>query len=529
MPPTVAAGVNVPVDEVYVERPVDGLDWLDEVAALGRRAKVRCGGSSVPSVAELAAFVRRCRELGVPFKATAGPAPPRRGPWPARVPQPARGGDVRRRGAGARGGGPGGVRARRRPVRVAGARGRRSGDRARAAGRLRLVRQLLRRRARRGPRGARAPVSGFGPDNLPYGVFSLDDGSRRIGTRLGDEVVDLSHLGGELAASDPERAHGGGAAGVGGDARAGPRRVGARRRGDAPARIGPAAPAVRGRRLRRLLLVARARDEHGASVPARLRSAAPELAPAAGRLPRPGRHGRRQRHAGPAAVGTGQAAGRGRRRCSVRRSGSTSSSSSGSSIGAGSTLGEPVPTSGFRDHVFGVVLVNDWSARDIQAWEYQPLGPFLGKSFATSIGAWVTPLDALEPFRVAGPEQEPPPLPYLAADEPWNLDIELEVELNGEVVSRTNSRHLYWSMPQQLAHLTANGASRAHGRPVRVGDDLGAGAGLGGEPARALAGRALPRGRRRGGAAGRGGRPRRPRRGPRDGAPGRRELVAQSH
>jgi fumarylacetoacetase len=114
--------------------------------------------------------------------------------------------------------------------------------------------------------------------------------------------------------------------------------------------------------------------------------------------------------------------------------------------------------------VFGVVLVNDWSARDIQAWEYQPLGPFLGKSFATSIAAWVTPLEALEPYRVAQPEQEPPPLQHLRVEQPANYDIELEVELNGEVVSRSNSRHLYWSMPQQLAHMTSNGAS------LRTGD-----------------------------------------------------------
>jgi fumarylacetoacetase len=123
-----------------------------------------------------------------------------------------------------------------------------------------------------------------------------------------------------------------------------------------------------------------------------------------------------------------------------------------------------VPTAHFRDHVFGVVLVNDWSARDIQAWEYQPLGPFLGKSFATSIGAWVTPLEALEHAWVAGPRQEPAPLPYLHAEGDWNLDVDLEVELEGAVVSRTNARGLYWSMPQQLAHATVNGAT------VRTGD-----------------------------------------------------------
>jgi fumarylacetoacetase len=133
-------------------------------------------------------------------------------------------------------------------------------------------------------------------------------------------------------------------------------------------------------------------------------------------------------------------------------------------VGVGSTLGEPVSVSAFRDHVFGVVLVNDWSARDIQAWEYQPLGPFLGKSFATSIAAWVTPLVLLEDHFVAAPRQEPAPLAYLATTGDWGLDAELEVELSGSVVSRTNARGLYWTMPQQLAHATANGAS------IRPGD-----------------------------------------------------------
>jgi fumarylacetoacetase len=132
-------------------------------------------------------------------------------------------------------------------------------------------------------------------------------------------------------------------------------------------------------------------------------------------------------------------------------------------VGVGSALGEPVPTSAFRDHVFGVVLVNDWSARDLQAWEYQPLGPFLGKSFATSIGAWVTPLALLEDRFVSGPPQEPRPLAYLHAEGDWGLDVDLEVELGGTVVSRTNSRGLYWTMPQQLAHATVNGASIATG------------------------------------------------------------------
>jgi fumarylacetoacetase len=132
-------------------------------------------------------------------------------------------------------------------------------------------------------------------------------------------------------------------------------------------------------------------------------------------------------------------------------------------VGVGSRLGEPVGASAFRDHVFGVVLVNDWSARDIQAWEYQPLGPFLGKSFATSIGAWVTPLALLEDQLVPGPSQDPDPLPYLQVEGDWALDLELEVELERTIVSRTNARGLYWSMPQQLAHATVNGASVATG------------------------------------------------------------------
>jgi fumarylacetoacetase len=132
--------------------------------------------------------------------------------------------------------------------------------------------------------------------------------------------------------------------------------------------------------------------------------------------------------------------------------------------------GRELAVDAFADHVFGVVLVNDWSARDLQAWEYVPLGPFLGKSFQTSISAWVTPLALLEPRRVEAPPQEPPPLPYLADGRDWGLDLELELEVNGEVVSRGNARTLYWTMPQQLAHATSNGAS------VRTGDLMATGA-----------------------------------------------------
>jgi fumarylacetoacetase len=133
-------------------------------------------------------------------------------------------------------------------------------------------------------------------------------------------------------------------------------------------------------------------------------------------------------------------------------------------VGVPSSLGRRVAASDLAEHVFGVVLVNDWSARDIQAWEYVPLGPFLGKSFATSMSPWVVPLDALSAARVAPPVQVPPVLAYLADDDPWALDLALEVSLNGHVVSRPPFSAMYWTPGQQLAHLTVNGAS------LRTGD-----------------------------------------------------------
>jgi fumarylacetoacetase len=134
-------------------------------------------------------------------------------------------------------------------------------------------------------------------------------------------------------------------------------------------------------------------------------------------------------------------------------------------VGTPSELGRPVPLSAFPEHVFGVCLVNDWSARDLQAWEYVPLGPFLGKSFLTSVSPWVVPLAALEAARVAPPARQPQPLPYLDdTGEPWGLDLTLEVRLNGELVSCPPFGSLYWTPAQQLAHMTVNGAS------LRTGD-----------------------------------------------------------
>ena len=138
-------------------------------------------------------------------------------------------------------------------------------------------------------------------------------------------------------------------------------------------------------------------------------------------------------------------------------------------VGVPSVRGRPVAAGDFGAHVFGVVLVNDWSARDIQAWEAQPLGPFLGKSFATSISAWVVPIDALTAARIPSPPQDPPPLPYLTDDDGWGLDLALEVSLNDYVVSRPPFASMYWTPAQQLAHLTVNGAG------LRTGDLIASG------------------------------------------------------
>jgi fumarylacetoacetase len=144
-------------------------------------------------------------------------------------------------------------------------------------------------------------------------------------------------------------------------------------------------------------------------------------------------------------------------------------------VGAGNLLGEPIAADRVREHVLGMVIVNDWSARDLQKWEYVPLGPFLGKNFATSLSPWVVTLDALEPFRRPGPPQDPEPLPYLRTREPWAYDIHLEVHLQSERmaapvrIAAGNSSTLYWSIAQQLAHHTVNGCN------LRPGDLLASG------------------------------------------------------
>ncbi|MCL4156004.1 UNVERIFIED_CONTAM: hypothetical protein GTU68_042515, partial [Idotea baltica] len=143
-------------------------------------------------------------------------------------------------------------------------------------------------------------------------------------------------------------------------------------------------------------------------------------------------------------------------------------------IGKNSELGDQISTNDAEDYIFGMTLFNDWSARDIQKWEYVPLGPFLGKSFASSMSPWIVTMDALEPFRIAGPVQEPKVLPYLEYEGNKNYDIALEVIIEPEggeenIVSRSNYKYMYWNMAQQLAHHTVNGCN------MNIGDMLASG------------------------------------------------------
>jgi fumarylacetoacetase len=144
-------------------------------------------------------------------------------------------------------------------------------------------------------------------------------------------------------------------------------------------------------------------------------------------------------------------------------------------VGPGNALGEPIPLAEAQEYIFGMVLVNDWSARDIQRWEYVPLGPFLAKNFGTSISPWIVTLDALEPFRIPGPMQNPEPLPYLRSQGNWAFDIQFEVHLQTvkmperHRICATSAKHLYWNICQQLAHHTITGCN------LRTGDLLASG------------------------------------------------------
>ena len=400
---------------------------------------------------------------------------------------------------------------------------------------VRVLQRRLRAGGPRGPRRAGAAVSdrngGFGLDHLPYGVYSRPGHGPRVGVRLGDSVVDARSVTGidEMLLGDLT----------------------------AFMALGPDAW-----REARAALVASAADaeqipldevtlhlpfqvadyvdfycslQHATNVGQIFRPDSEPLTPNWRHLPI-GYHGR----AGTVVVsGTDVVRPRGQRKETGDPAPTYGPSRRldieaelGFVVGVPSRQGEQVPTSAFADHVFGVTLLNDWSARDIQAWEYVPLGPFLGKSFATSISPWVTPLAALEAARAPLPGQDPQPLPYLAVEEPAGFDIDYEIVLNGEVVSRPPYASMYWSPAQMLAHLTVNGAS------LRTGDLFASGTISGEAPEQrgsflelswggtgAVRRRAhVPRGRRRGGPARQRPRHRRradhPRRGERPGAAG---------
>jgi fumarylacetoacetase len=323
-----------------------------------------------------------------------------------------------------------------------------------------------------------AAGSAYDVDNLPYGVFSVDDERPRVGVRIGDRVLDVS----PVAAGEMLDVHD----------------VFSRDSLNPFMAQGPTVWASVRTWLTGLLTDEHERDivephlrpldeltmhlpfrvadyvdfycslQHATNVGRIFRPDGEALLPNWRHLP-VGYHGR----AGTVVVsgtpirrpsGQGRPSGEGERPAFGPTRRLDIESELGFVVGAPSTLGQPVPTAAFAEHVFGVLPLNDWSARDIQAWEYVPLGPFLGKSFATSISAWVTPLAALDAARVPLPGQDPEPLDYLRVEEPAGYDIDFEVLLNGEVVSRPPYAAVYWSPAQMLAHLTVNGAS------LRTGD-----------------------------------------------------------
>ena len=319
-----------------------------------------------------------------------------------------------------------------------------------------------------------SPDTGFGLDNLPYGVFSTPGTAPRTGVRIGDAVLELTGITGDVVHSTGS---------LNAFMARGPK-AWAGLRADVTTWLTD--EAHRGTVERNLLAL----DDVTLHLPIEVADyvdfySSREHAENVGRIFRPGSeplpanwkhlpigyHGR----AGTVAVsGTPVPRPRGQRKDPGHTSpvfGPSIRLDFEAELGfiVGAPSGRPVPVGAFAEHVFGVCLLNDWSARDLQAWEYVPLGPFLGKSFLTSISPWVVPLAALEPARVAPPARDPRPLPYLEDDEPWGLDITLDVRLNGETVSRPPAAGLYWTAAQQLAHLTVNGAT------LRIGDLYGSG------------------------------------------------------
>ncbi|EPD57777.1 fumarylacetoacetase [Streptomyces sp. HGB0020] len=310
----------------------------------------------------------------------------------------------------------------------------------------------------------------YGADNLPYGVFSTPGGGRRIGVRIGDHVLDVAGaLDDEIFAQptlNPFLAQG---RDVWSSTRQRLRTVltEERHRRSTEPHLYP----LGGVRLHLPIEVGDyvdfyASEHHAANLGRLFRPDSEPLTPNWKHLPI-GYHGRSgtvvvsdtpvlrpngQRKAPDApAPDFGPS-----RRLDIE-------AEVGFVIGTGSPLGEPVTVSDFRDRVFGICLLNDWSARDLQAWEYVPLGPFLGKSFATSVSAWIVPLDALDSAWTAPPTRSPQPLAYLADSGKQGLDLALEVSVNGRVVSHPPFAAMYWTGAQMLAHMTVNGASTRTG------------------------------------------------------------------
>lgn len=326
----------------------------------------------------------------------------------------------------------------------------------------------------------------FPPTALPYGVFALDSGPRKLGVGLGTGIVDLDDLSrrGEVSAVDPVLLQAGNLDGL---LAAGAEAWEALREELVIKATGPgfkADPIDQDEVTMHLAwTVADYADfyssrYHAENVGRMFRPDSEPLMPNWLHLP-VAYHGR----SGTVVVdGTPI-----RRPCGQRRTpdGIVFGASTrldielelGFIVGGHSKMGEPVPIHEVDRHLFGVVLLNDWSARDIQAWEYVPLGPFLGKSFATSVSAWVMPMAALAPARVEGPAQnDPVPLPYLRGQEPWSLSLDLEVWMQpagstsaARIAEVNTAQALYWNAAQQLAHMTVNGAS------VRPGDLFGSG------------------------------------------------------
>lgn len=309
----------------------------------------------------------------------------------------------------------------------------------------------------------------FGIDNLPYGVFSTADAGPRVGVRVGDSVVDLAKaLGGSEAQVFAQPTLNAFMA------------QGRDRWVEVRARItelvtgelaDDAVFAVDDVTMHLPIAVADyvdfyASENHATNLGRLFRPDSAALMPNWKHLP-VGYHGRSSTVV---VSGTDIV-----RPCGQRKAPSDAAPSFGPSVrldieaemgfivGVGSPMGGSITPDQFAEHCFGAVILNDWSARDIQAWEYVPLGPNLGKSFATSISPWVVPLLALEAARVETPEQDPTPLPYLQGQEKWGLDIDLAVEWNGDVVSRPPYAQMYWSPAQMLAHTTVNGAAASTG------------------------------------------------------------------